>query len=1675
MSDEDTLIDTSDDSLDPAVIPGVGPSLLNDTYEVAIAKLKKLYTDNEWIDKEVAAQNVSELASSLNEYHGIKPEVALTSDAAHLSGKMLDRNLTEDTKIAAIEDWRTKSKEGIYNTDDAESLISGKAKEELVDQYAQELRRGVVAGDVGMATDLMARGAEHALAPLFGAPDAILGTNLKEPFKEKLQEFENPKYDDTIPAQAASILGSVGGFAASSLTPLTAWGYLGATVVDQGKEVYDTALKASGSEDAAQEALLRSSPGLVINAFSGHLVGGTLGSLLKGERGYVGALIGGAAGGVGAGAQEAAVSSALSITTGKKEFEPSLAKIGTQALIGTAIGGIVGGIGDIKSEVQIHKANREIQETLGVKTVPGDPETPSAIGAFVKKQEEFKASPTSERSEDALELKDNLLGSVKIAEPPKEGATEALSSLTQNDGGVEKVLSVAPEFYTPQPYMLELIRQLDGKVSLQDLENSFGFYDPTTNAIVVRRSIFKDLPAAYSTFAHELGHMIDFYSKSEGVVDALKVKGMHDEPVLMKLVRLNAALQGKFDEGTVQAEARNLSAEWRSGWEGAPTVPKEWEVNPPAPTTPEAQQKAYLEYRNRSTEIQADTISAILNNPAHVQANYPELWKAFEAGLETQPNVKKFWEEVVAINQDPRKFQDWFQKQREEGRLAEAHIVKQTAEDQMRAIEAEHKAGPKKAINYLRRTIGNRFAAGRDVVGKLTGGQEEAAKAYNELYSHLTGHQKIYAQIDAPNKGLQKDYLALGLPSSEKDPFSLWKTYENYNHIINNTTATMENIRAKPEIYRNAYQDIHDYLETNFNKLGLRRNPLSKIDLDITGTQDVMDAIAKSHNTLPAETRIKLERALARAGKLEASELMGERAFSARRYLANPDADIRSAESGIALMRQDLGEAKFKQLQEVSERFHNINGKYLFKVLEDSGLFSDELMNHFKINKNSYITSNVLKYFKDDPKFRGTVQAQYGNLDKTGDELAGTLQKTKAIGMLAEYQKANNAAVEIARLGKYNVKDISNARDAKNKLLYPRRERESVFQQRDRLQKENPENSYIVEFENGKGSLHEIDSPEFARMFEPSALAKNPVASEVLRWSEAYNKLFMERELKTVLSIPFVLRQPFMDRSNEATLARSFQPSLTPFHLTKQLRAVSKRAKEGAKLYQEGIFTKETAEMVDLNAIAFHHAQAFSGHDDASLSASNGFYESMGVRIPGEETVSTSIRVNQKLNKLLTESYFGKKTIGRVRDKAERDEIRTKIASYIIAKEIRGMSPAEAAIVAREYAGTPDPFGGGSELTSLNKLFLFGRAHVNGMRAVYNQFKDDPKGFGLQYAYRKAMPRILVSSAIMGPLVGALFGEKNEKITRAFLNKVPSFDKLSKYITPLGFTDDNGKHHSMFSVDPEEIGPNWKASYFAVPAARELISVDTFLGVPLKAVEEYLDTGVISVKHMLNNLTQAFVSVAGGNIAPGIIGPIRTGAVAAGYNPYDLYRGKGIFPKDVAEAGTVVQKAYEYLLWSAYQTAPGVFSYNMYQQNSTDSLDPLDHIAKIPLVGSTVKAFLRESNYGDYEKSKQMDQRKVEMDADIRLKLGDDSKKLYNEYTKAQSIVHRLGKDWQRELSPEQTNKIHALNNWHARVYRHSFNEMRAAFEKGDKENLEISARDLERASSSYSTMLGRP
>lgn len=1676
----------SEEADNPALIDQLAFDIVQMDYDKAKQALKDLYSSSTWTDPEIAAQKVAEISRLVDQRNNVRPEFQVPSDITELTYDVLHSDLDKAEKVKRIEDWREQQKVKLYNSKNPDDFINGLDKEQSIDQLATELRREVYGKDRSLFVDTVARGIETALSPLTGTAELLTGYEVQDTVKEYLSDYQNPQYDGSVADSVARGVGSVGGFAASAFNPVTAIGYLTSTLIDQGKQVYDTAYNETKSSAAARDALLKSAPGILLGTYAEKLTGGTVSALLKGKQGYLGTISGLIAGGGGAAAEVIGTGKALSSATLNPDYEPTLRQVIQETLVGAGIGGIAGGASDIKRSIDKEVSIRKLQEQL--KTTVKENDT-SQSGIKIK------------QTKDSVETRDNLFDD--YVRPPRNESpvpetiteTDAVTqeqeqrqttapfdfsgSLLDTDSeGVggrvartprELTIIPAPEGFEPNPYMRTIVPVLGGELKLvRGIKDALGFYQTgrdaqgnVINKIVIDGRIFRDARQADATIAHEIMHLVDYAESRLDIDEGRPEAGTKEEseflaqePILHKLIRFNKELRNEFNKVEIDKEAKALSFEWRRGSDAA----------------------LASEYRNNPKEIFADVGSAILNDPEYVAAKYPKIWETFQKGLLDNKTLNKFWTEYTELATNPAKLFKWQQEQREAGRIREAQIMQEAAEQ--RALDAQSRPSRtfKGAIADFKTRVVNRFNVAKDILASKIPDSEQRAEAeelYQWLQSGIRAHNSIQILMDAPINRVIEDYLKLDIPVEGKDKLAVWKDYEFHNRKLNETSENIETIKEDIGTYVEVAKRIRDAFDEILvdTKNPLELNPFYGKDLNNIGTQEFIDTLARLHNPKFSELSEKAYQKVIKARPdLDpyVNVIAANDTFRVRRYLADKVTDVRSSEAAMGLIKQQLGDKKFAALQEISKRFHDIIGNNLFNSLEKSEKISKKLLNRLKLNKNNYVTFNVLKYFEQDPVMDGQIKQQYGNFDDLGDELAATIAKSKAVLYSSEYQLAKNAAVGMAELGGYVVETVPQEfRFGKGKKR-PVEVQESIYDQARKLQEQDPDNSYIITTKDGVPTLNKINSPEFAKMFSLDSFAKSPALSKALDLLETHHKLFLEREFKTLLSAPFVLSQPMYDRANEALQLRSLFPTFFGIVLDPKHRKLLSIAKTEAKKFVNGELTPLTKDLIKNGVLQFGYADSYGGYDDPNLKPENVVYEMSGVKIPGEEDatlVGKATRANRRINKALEKYVPGAKLAKR---KAISDEARTKIMGYLIYKD-KGYTDAEAYRKANEYFGTPDPLGGGTNATSINKLFLFGRAHINGMRSIVNQFKDAPLGFGAQYLARRGIPRMLLSGTIMAPLINAMFGEEEEaKVYKKFLDKIPTFDKLGRTIVPLGFENENGDFIG-FNVFSNEIDPGAKAVYLRLPASRELVTVANLQEPIIKSIEDIIETGVINPSYSLASLMSGVGAAFGSQFSPSLQALAHITQLIGGENPWDYYRQKGILPRDVQEAGSMLDKFYEYLLWSTAATYPGIFNLGSSgKQSSAEPLTEWDAIASTPIVGPTIKRFLGTSNYGELEKSKLEEQRRKSFDAEIRLNLGEKSLEVYDQFRRAQATVSRLGKTWREDVSENAAGRITMLQNWNARSYRWAFNELRAAYERGDKEAIRELSENLEKSSQEF-------
>ncbi len=172
------------------------------------------------------------------------------------------------------------------------------------------------------------------------------------------------------------------------------------------------------------------------------------------------------------------------------------------------------------------------------------------------------------------------------------------------------------------PLMLQLYRALSGGQTPR-IRKSFrsattqGTFHPRTGEIRLLADIFQDPELARRTFAHELGHWVDWLPDRE----------LSRGNLWGRLLSLRNYLKDTYgSESVTNKEFREeliaLSRWWRP-WDPA--------------TAPES----YTKYRQQAKELYADFVSVLFNAPMEARARAPKFYAQFWKHLNTKPELER--------------------------------------------------------------------------------------------------------------------------------------------------------------------------------------------------------------------------------------------------------------------------------------------------------------------------------------------------------------------------------------------------------------------------------------------------------------------------------------------------------------------------------------------------------------------------------------------------------------------------------------------------------------------------------------------------------------------------------------------------------------------------------------------------------------------------------------------------------------------------------------------------------------------------------------------------------------------------------------------------------------------------------------------------------------------------
>jgi hypothetical protein len=1236
------------------------------------------------------------------------------------------------------------------------------------------------------------------------------------------------------------------------------------------------------------------------------------------------------------------------------------------------------------------------------------------------------------------------------------------------EGGVLHSNPEAPDQVDPSPFMTWFYGIAGANIELRRsvANGANGAYYPATDKIKILRSLYADPAQAAATLAHEGTHFFD-----KILNNAFASKSFQD--VAYKLRDLNGLIKNSIPEELINAEGKRVSMNWRKGWDGTAGNPKGNNA------------QRFAAYRNRPEEIYADIGSAIINRPDWVQKRYPEIYDAFEASLARNPELSNFFSELQRFNADPGALTEFNMRVRKEARMKEGVI-----EAKSRATKIAGDTFQKRLLRSAKDAY--QFVFGKYSIARPPAGLEGETKAiawdlYNDLSRRGAAYSTADRMLDVPLLQLNTEFQNTGID------YNTWAHSLFAEKVINDETPTMARVKENFATYKEAAGIVKNFL---MNEKGVKTQILDKVlNLDKIETPEQLndalaminyvgdtaepigpedflhryspgdpkrlakatrdariagEALAKRRVSIPIENLNKFvssikKRQLAPETRSALEDITRHNAFSARRYLANAGGyTINNARSDIAHIEQSLGPKKYAQLKKINEKFHEIISSVL-PVIEKSQLYSPDTLERIHLNKGSYVTNSVLKYFEGSEAVDAKLKSAIGSLSETGNEITSTAVKTRAITIAAYRQISENAAVNIAKAAGDVVEEIR---------AIPGKD---IFAEKQKLSAYDKEHSYLISYNKGVPTLNKIKNSQGGNPKAYENMMRSvrsvPGADLILNVSDELNKAFLTRQLKTVFNPSFVLGQKMMDRKNELIFANSLFPTIGPFHLDPKARKRDAATISELKHYKRtGELTGTLKKVIDLDGAM---AQLMTLADEGKVpetSFADAIYEGFGQKLPDE--TSRLEKIGQYTENALKKFMLADK----LQNIAEFDELRSKVNGFRIGKEL-GMSDAQAAVFARESFGVPDPTGGGVAAPFINRVFLFGAAHLNGLRTLGRLGRDMPMTAATQIAVRVVLPKVLLTASIGGAAYTLAFGKDTGDSYTKLLSMIGTNEKQSRQVILLGAQDGEGNFHNLTSIKPQDIGVDWKPWYLRLPQSREVTAATKVLWPFIEGL------GKADPAAAASGAAVGAASVAKGGVQPFLQYFYNIGEMIAGHNPTDFFRNKPILDRHTAVAGSPLDKAVEYGQYAASQQVPLAVPYNPF--NSGDALSSGERALKTPLVGPLLRSMVGVSNYGTVEGNKEAALAREKLSSQIILSTGDSTKELLSMYSRAAgqiSNLGRAGKNWKQEVSPADRVKLQMLTSWHSKYFQPVKKELELAYEAGDEERYRYFLDQLESA-----------
>jgi hypothetical protein len=1150
------------------------------------------------------------------------------------------------------------------------------------------------------------------------------------------------------------------------------------------------------------------------------------------------------------------------------------------------------------------------------------------------------------------------------------------------------------------------------------LTKAYGRYMTAAQQVELKSRLLWDQALASRVLGHEIGHWIDLAIEAtgKGKKFAERLKPMFD-----------------FKNNIAQArhltnQAKELSSQWRG-----PFSPGD-------------------RYRNKSSELFADFISSMLNDPNWVNQNFPDLFDAFQDLRDAKPAFKHAYREL----------ETWLQ-----GDTMAAELIEQDKEAVMRTHDilfADRKAEKASIKNRLLgafTTVWNRAF-------EMEGKPRLIGKSLTEKleFSYTWGANQMSVWFDDYVKSVQPNIDKISNDPIEAQAALL--TYTKARRIIGERRAGGIWIEQNPEEARSLLKAIiklDPALSGKYNQAVEDAQPDGIYDLSAVILREIHDLGETFVNRVISEID-KMDLGV------DGDSMMV--AFNVRGKLLNPQGVTpETAQQELDELSNRLGPQRYQALETAA---NNLRG-LLFDVqrrMHDAGLISDKMWNELIVpNQDNYVPFAVLDYFEGS--VGAGIMPQEGTTKDVADVSAAT--QLKVVSSLGWLQRQRQAMV---------LRDIWT--QAGNAMpLGQRLKRSSEIKDIRRAHKHDS-TSRIVIWDNGQPHVMELTGDPGKTLESATSL---PEFYDHIKWFQEASQ-FSHR----VMALFTQWNPAFMAWRNPVRGTRTAYLKVGARALAKQIGP--KRTKELMRLaynYAEAATGKamlpEVRALVESQALPAPHL-AYGEVRDLSSARE--------LMARGALPVFVAQRLRHEVPQEAGPVRTGVRKADAFADKMfTAYEAFEKIYNFQAALEA-GHDVETAQGVARR-AGIVNP-GVSGKWSSLMEIFYpWTRIRLQGLRVTYQMLRDPRfrKGYAARFGLTEAVPRMAKAAIAAGIVSGAikwlLLGDdddENDSVVAEVFRRISPYKMALDDLVPVMLYDARTGDHIPFWEFKEgskipsrrfkkgsEIPDHYEVISWRLPTSEEGITWGTFLYHNLSSAP--------GLREQIGKPDKGWLATmgdwAGDYLVPGLSPAITTTVnttkmIATGENPQDPYTMHPSANKQMFDAGGMerAQAIAGYVMNNS--GGPGVLAgimaanFGLMDERALNAFsqrlasDKESWIQKIPF-SSTMFSF---DNYAKYRTERLSQVEEEQLRAGAKLIMPPRVRSMYDFYYKN---VRRRDKLSDNDLEQFEVASAWIRNVWgtltiDGKPNSNSWYSKAAAATKGSRQAKATFKRDIEAVSEEY-------